>query len=263
MAVTIVTGAASGIGRGLATAFAQRGHHVVVADLDLDAAIEAADAMPGSASAARVDVTDADDVEALVASTEDAHGPLDVIVNNAGISAVGWSHELPLDRWQAVFDVNLRGVVHGVAAAYPRFAARRSGRIVNMASLSAFSGVPTAAAYAASKHAVLGLTRSLRIEARLHGVHVHAVCPGFVDTPLLHDEVQREGLSFAAIARAMRMPVTTVDRVVADTMKGIARDRGVIITPATASVTRWVSTLAPDPLSDAILTRTVRQLPGA
>jgi F420-dependent methylenetetrahydromethanopterin dehydrogenase len=66
-----------------------------------------------------------------------------------------------------------------------------------------------------------------------------------VDTPLLHDEVQREGLSFAAIARAMRMPVTTVDRVVADTMKGIARDRGVIITPATASVTRWVSTLAP------------------
>lgn len=261
MPPTIVTGAASGLGRGLAAAFVARGHHVVVADLDGDAAEIAARAMtgPGSASAAEVDVRDADAVQALVDTTEDAHGPLDTLVNNAGIGVVGWSHELPREQWEAVVDVNLRGVLNGVLAVYPRFVARGAGRIVNMASLSAFTPVPAAAAYASSKHAVLGLTTSLRAEATTHGVRVHAVCPGFVETPLLHEEVEGSGgLSFASIARALRLPTTTVERVVADTMRGLDRDVGVIVTPATARITRRLTTSLPDRLGEAV----TRQLVG-
>ena len=261
MPTTIVTGAASGLGRGLAAAFVARGHHVVVADLDHDAATAAAATMtgPGSASAARVDVRDADAVQALVDVTEDAHGPLDTLVNNAGIGAVGWSHQLPRSQWEAVYEVNLRGVVNGVLAVYPRFVERGAGRIVNMASLSAFTPVPAAAAYASSKHAVLGLTTSLRAEATAHGVRVHAVCPGFVDTPLLHEEVPgSDGLSFAALARALRLPVTTADRVVADTMRGLDRDLGIIVTPATARVTRRLTGALPDRLGEVV----TRQLVG-
>lgn len=256
MATTIVTGAASGIGRALATAFVARGEHVVLADLDGEAAAAAAGALrgAGSASAAEVDVTDAAAVQRLVDQAEDEHGPLATLVNNAGISAVGWSHELPLERWLAVYDVNLRGVVHGVVAVYPRFVERQSGRIVNMASLSAFTPVPAAAAYASAKHGVLGLTKSLRAEARLHGVRVHAVCPGFVDTPLLHAEVEGSGgLSFAKIAKALQMPVTTTEKIVADTMRGLDRDVGLIVTPATARVTRWISATTPDRVADAIM----------
>ena len=255
MPTTIVTGAASGLGRGLAAAFVGRGHHVVLADIDLASATAAATGMPGpgTASAAQVDVRDAEAVQALVDATEDAHGPLDTMVNNAGIGVVGWSHQLPAEQWRAVYDVNLHGVLHGVLAVYPRFVARGAGRIVNMASLSAFTPVPAAVAYASSKHAVLGLTTSLRAEAAAHGIQVHAVCPGFVETPLLHDEAEGSGgLSFASVARALRLPVTTTDRVVADVMRGIDRDVGVIVTPATAKATRLLTELAPAVLSERI-----------
>lgn len=260
---TIVTGAASGIGRGLAAAFVGRGHHVVVADIDLATATSAAAGMPGpgTASAAQVDVRDADAVQALVDATEDAHGPLDTMVNNAGIGVVGWSHELPAEQWRAVYDVNLHGVLHGVLAVYPRFMQRRAGRIVNMASLSAFTPVPAAAAYASSKHAVLGLTTSLRAEAAAHGVRVHAVCPGFVETPLLHDEAPgSDGLSFASVARALRLPATTTDRVVADVMRGLDRNTGVIVTPATARATRALTAIAPDAIGERITRRLADRL---
>ena len=233
----------------------------MLADLDLAAATAAAGDMPGpgTASAAQVDVRDADAVQALVDATEDAHGPLDTMVNNAGIGAVGWSHELPLSQWQAVYDVNLRGVLHGTLAVYPRFVERGAGRIVNISSLSAFTPVPAAAAYASSKHAVLGLTTSLRAEAAAHGVRVHVVCPGFIETPLLHEEVPgSRGLSFAAIAQALRLPTTTTDRVVADTMRGLDRDVGVIVTPRTAQVTRRLTTMLPDRLGELV----TRQLAG-
>lgn len=263
MPTTIVTGAGSGLGRALAEAFVARGHHVVLADIDLDAAVTAAAGMDGSGSTstARVDVRDADAVQQLVDATEDAHGPLDTMVNNAGVAAVGWAEDLPRAQWRSVFDVNLHGVLHGVLAVYPRFVERGAGRIVNIASLSAFTPVPAAAAYAASKHGVLGLTTSLRAEARAHGVRIHAVCPGFTETPLLHDEVPgSEGLSFAAVARALRLPTTTTDRVVADTMRGLDRDVGVIVTPTTARATRWLTAWAPDRVGDAITARLADRL---
>lgn len=242
---TLVTGGAGAIGRGIAAAFADRGEHVVVADLDL-AAAEAVAADLAHASAVALDVRDIAAWREVVDAVEGDHGPITTLVNNAGVPAVGPSHELPYDTWRLVHDVNVMGVVNGVATVYPRLVERGAGRIVNVASLSAFTPVPMAVAYAASKHAVLGLSRSLRAEARQHGVQVHVLCPGFVDTPLLHDdEAGGQGLSFATIAQELKMPVTTVERVVTDLMKGLDRERGVIVTPATAKATRWLAGVLP------------------
>jgi len=187
--VAIVTGAASGIGRALAGALVTRGDTVVVVDIDGAGAERAAGELarrgPGTATPAVVDVRDAGTVQALVDQVRDRHGRLDVMVNNAGIGVGGEASELTLAHWERVIDVNLRGVVHGVHAAYPVMIAQRSGHIVNTASLAGLVPSPWLTPYAMTKHAVVGLSLSLRAEAAAHGVRVTAVCPGVVDTPML------------------------------------------------------------------------------
>ncbi len=261
MPTTMVTGAASGIGRAIATAFAGRDHHVVVTDVDGAAATAVAEHLRvtgHAASAYRLDVTDAHAFVTVVDAVEQEQGTLDVLVNNAGVPIGGPSHELPLARWRQVVDVNLMGVIHGVTAVYPRMVARGAGMIVNTASLSAFTAVPTSVAYAASKHAVLGLSRSLRGEGAVHGVRVHVLCPGFVDTPLLHHE-ESGGHSFARVSRTLRHPVVTPEQVATALLRGLDRDRGVIITPRSAALTRWAEVLAPQRVTDVVYRRLARR----
>jgi len=167
--IAIVTGAASGIGQALAGALVARGDTVVVADVDKDGAERIAGDLsergPGAATAAVVDVRDADAVQALVDQTRDRHGRLDLMVNNAGIAVGGDCRELLLAHWDRVIDVNLRGVVHGVQAAYPVMVEQGSGHIVNTASLAGLLPSPGATPYAMAKHGVVGLSLSLRAEA--------------------------------------------------------------------------------------------------
>jgi NAD(P)-dependent dehydrogenase (short-subunit alcohol dehydrogenase family) len=138
--IAIVTGAASGIGQALAGALVSRGDTVVLADIDGEGAERAASELarrgPGTGSPAVLDVRDAAAVQALVDETRDKHGRLDLMVNNAGIGVGGDAGELLLAHWDRVIDVNLRGVVHGVHAAYPLMIRQRSGQIVNTASLA-------------------------------------------------------------------------------------------------------------------------------
>ena len=138
--IAIITGAASGIGPALARALVLRGDTVVVADIDGDGAERVADGLarlgPGAAMSAALDVRDAAAVAALVRSTHDSHGRLDVMVNNAGIAFGGEAHELLLAHRDRANDVNLRGVVDGVQAVYPIMVRQRSGHIVNTASLA-------------------------------------------------------------------------------------------------------------------------------
>ena len=187
--IAIITGAASGIGRALARALVLRGDTVVVADIDGDGAERVAGGLarqgPGAVTSAALDVRDAAAVAALVRSTYDSHGRLDLMVNNAGIAIGGEACELLLAHWDRAIDVNLRGVVHGVQAVYPLMVRQRSGHIVNTASLAGLLPAPGATAYAMTKHAVVGLSLSLRGEAAAYGVRVTAVCPGVVETPIL------------------------------------------------------------------------------
>jgi NAD(P)-dependent dehydrogenase (short-subunit alcohol dehydrogenase family) len=187
--IAIITGAASGIGQALASALVARGDTVVVADIDGDGAERAAGELarggPGAARPTVVDVRDAGAVQALVDQTRGQYGRLDVMVNNAGVAVGGEASELLLAHWDRVIDVNLRGVVHGVQAAYPVMIGQRSGHIVNTASLAGLLPSPGLTPYAMTKHAVVGLSLSLRAEAAGYGVRVTAVCPGVVDTPIL------------------------------------------------------------------------------
>lgn len=185
----IVTGAGSGLGRSAALQFGAVGARVVVADVNVDAGeavvAEIVDA-GGSAMFVATDVTDPSACEALVAACSDAFGALDFAVNNAGTTGTpGSVVDYPLDAWRATMAVNLDGVFYAMRAELPAMVEAGRGAIVNVASgagLVGFAGLP---AYVASKHGVVGLTKSAALECAARGVRINCVCPGSVRTPML------------------------------------------------------------------------------
>jgi NAD(P)-dependent dehydrogenase (short-subunit alcohol dehydrogenase family) len=236
--IAIVTGGGSGIGEGLSRALAARGDTVVVADIDGAAAERVAGEIGGRAVAAKVDVRDATAVQALVDDTVSSHGRLDLIFNNAGIGVGGDVLELSVAHWDRIIDINLRGVVHGVQAAYPVMARQRSGHIINTASIAGLIAPPYLTPYVATKHAVVGMSLALRGEAKTHGVNVTVVCPGWTDTPIL-DSTGPEDLPKPASAgdtgvreSAERMGrLYTTEELAADVMRGIDRNKAMVVTP--------------------------------
>jgi len=183
--VALVTGGGSGIGKALCQALARGGAIVVVSDVDeatcAMVAQEIRDA-GGRAESVVLDVVDGDRFSEVVQAIEEEHGALDLLFNNAGIGVGGEAHNFKTEDWDRLVDVNIRGVLHGVVAAYPRMVARRAGAIVNIASLAGLVPTPGMAGYGMSKHAVVGLTTSMRAEANAYGVGMSVVCPGFIES---------------------------------------------------------------------------------
>ncbi len=248
-ASAIVTGGASGIGQSIVRALAARGARVVVADIDSGGAEAEASALRAKgyeAIAEAVDVTDAVAVESMVAGVERRRGQIDFLFNNAGIIYIGDLLDMDDDAWKRTLDVNLWGVVNGVRAAYPRMAKQGSGCIVNTASVAGLSPAPGFTIYAASKHAVVGLSQSLRAEARKYGVQVNVLCPGFIRTPMVTNAnfAAMNGASAAADVQK-RIYFAEPDQVAADLMRGIERDTAVIVTPAIARLAISILRYAP------------------
>jgi NAD(P)-dependent dehydrogenase (short-subunit alcohol dehydrogenase family) len=183
--VAVVTGAAQGIGRRIAEILAEAGHRLALVDRQ---------PIDGFPDAVRFegDVSLEDDVAALAASVDEAYGQVDVLVNNAGIACIGPAEHTPADLWRQVLDVNLTGPFLLCQAFGRPMLARGSGSIVNIASVAGLLGVADRAAYNASKHGLIGLTRTLAVEWGGRGVRVNAVCPGWVKTPM-DDDAQGEG----------------------------------------------------------------------
>ncbi len=183
--VALVTGAAQGIGRDTAIALAQAGFAVALNDLGpSDETLAAIEAAGGRGHSYVADVANADAVAAMVAAVETDLGPVEVLVNNAGISMVRPAERTTLDEWERVLRINLTGPFVLCQAVGDGMLARRSGSIINIASVAGLLGVADRAAYNASKHGLIGLTRTLAAEWGGRGVRVNAVCPGWVKTPM-------------------------------------------------------------------------------
>lgn len=261
----IVTGGGSGIGAALVRALVADGAHVVVADIDVDAAQAVVDALPGAstgsvtgARAARLNVTDAAAVAALVEEVIGEHGGLDLMFANAGITWGGDTELLTLEQWNAIIDVNIRGVVHCVHAAYPHMIARGSGSLVLTSSMGGLIPAGLLTSYAMTKHAVVGLGMSLRAEAAGHGVGVTVVCPAAVDTPIL-DKGELggfDGRRYYLDGQGVRRPLDP-DALARSVLDGVSRNRALVIEPARSRATWRLQRLAPG-LMDRMLTRYVR-----
>jgi NAD(P)-dependent dehydrogenase (short-subunit alcohol dehydrogenase family) len=183
--VAIVTGGGSGIGRATAERLADEGATVVVADVDADQGAAVADAIEsagGTATFVATDVTSASDVEALVATTVETYGCLDVAVNNAGVlSPMARLDEVDDADWERILSVNLDGVRHCMRHELPAMA-DDGGAIVNVASVAGLVGMPTLSSYSATKHGIVGLTRSAALEYAAEDVRINAVAPGPTET---------------------------------------------------------------------------------
>ncbi|MFE5740147.1 SDR family oxidoreductase [Streptomyces celluloflavus] len=183
--VVLITGASSGIGEATARRLASAGHHVVLGARRtgrLSALTQDIEARGGSAFAHVLDVTDPAGVRSFVAAAHSRYGRVDVLVNNAGIMPLSRLDALRIDEWNRMIDVNLRGVLHGIAAVLPLMQAQRSGHIVNISSVSGLRVDPTAAVYSATKHAVRALSEGLRQESR--EVRVTVISPGLTRSEL-------------------------------------------------------------------------------
>jgi short-subunit dehydrogenase len=179
------------------------------------------------------------------------HGRIDYLFNNAGIGIGGEAHELVTAHYDRIIDINIRGVVHGVAAAYPIMVKQRSGHIVNTASMAGLLPVPLVVPYVMTKHAVVGLSLALRVEAAGYGVQVSALCPSAVETPILDAEMPSDLPKTSWRANGRRFLTSLgdepypVDRLAEDAIRGVECNRALIIAPRSARTAALLYRLAP------------------
>ena len=182
--VAIITGAASGLGQGMASLFAEEGARVVVADIQDDAGKELAEALGGAYL--RCDVTDPHSVERMIEGAVDHYGRIDILVNNAGIDGEQASTaDSTVENWRRVMSINMDGVYYGMKYVLPVMVSQKGGVILNTASTVGLNAMGALPAYSASKAGVIHLSKSVAIEYAIHNIRVNAICPSVVETPLL------------------------------------------------------------------------------
>ncbi len=237
--MAVVTGAARGIGRAIAARLLEAGAKVAVADLDAEAA--AATAAELGARGYAVDVRHVEQVDELARAVEADLGPIDVWVNNAGVMVLGAFLDVDPSSDRLQLEVNVLGTVHGMRVALPSMIRRGTGHIVNIASTAGRVGVPHAALYCASKHAVVGLTESVRAEHHGSGVAFTMVLPGLVDTDLL-DGVP--GLPWP--------PTASPDDVAVAVLRAIRRGQVEVYVPRGAKLAKVLPAVLPRGFNEAV-----------
>lgn len=241
----VVTGGGSGIGAALCRALDQAGAHVVCTDVDASAADQVVATLSPRARAERLDVTDAAAVQRVVDDVVARAGRVDLMFNNAGIVWGGDTELLTLDQWNAIIDINIRGVVHGVAAAYPQMLRQGHGHIVNTASMAGLTAAGQVTSYVATKHAVVGLSMALRSEAVPRGVGVLVVCPAAVETPILDKGAVGGFVGRDYFLQAQGGTPYDADRLARDTLRAIEKNKAVLVKPTVAHAQWLLARLAP------------------
>lgn len=190
--VTIITGAASGIGLAIAKVFLENGAKVVLDDLNEDKLIQETDALKSQGydcMPIKVNVTDEQAVKAMIDQTVEQYGRLDILFNNAGLQHVESIESFPIEKFRQMIDIMLTGSFIGTKYALPIMKQQQSGRILNMASINGVIGFAGKAAYNSAKHGIIGLTKVTALETATEGITVNAICPGYIDTPLVRNQM--------------------------------------------------------------------------
>jgi NAD(P)-dependent dehydrogenase (short-subunit alcohol dehydrogenase family) len=249
--IAFVTGGASGIGAALATNLVDKGAEVWIADRQIDSAAELAEhlnSVGGKAHPIELDVRSYPSLERAVAEAVQQSGRIDYLFNNAGIGVGGEIDSYTLDDWNDVFDVNLRGVVHGIQAIYPIMIRQHSGHIVNTASMAGLVTTVSQASYTASKHAIVALSKTLRLEAERHGVQVSVLCPGVIRTPILTGGKygRNEGVSDEDLLRLAELgrPMAP-ERFAERALRAVLRGDAIIVVPAWWKAFWYLERLSP------------------
>ncbi len=220
--VAIVTGGASGIGKEICSQLIKKG--AIVYSVDINETFKISDQhYPHQFS-----VTDTDRMIALVETIINKHKQIDLLFNNAGIGHAGETTEITKEEWDHSIDVNLKGIIHGINAVYPIMKRQGFGQIINTSSIAGLIPVPLLAPYTATKHAIVGLSGALRMEAKASGIKVNVLCPGVTDTGLL-DSSDRVNIR-RFFSNWTKVPYTT-EEVVTDALTQIKKDIGVIVVP--------------------------------
>ena len=248
--VALVTGGASGIGAALAAELGGHGIEVWIADRQIGEAETLARRLTKAgrkAHAVELDVRSFESFRAAVSAVVQQSGRIDYLFNNAGIGVGGEIDSYELADWTDVFDVNLCGVVHGIQAAYPFMIEQRCGHIINTASMAGLITTAGQASYSASKHAVVALSKTLRVEARRHGVHVSVLCPGVIRTPILtggrygRNDLRDEDLLKMGEALRPMAPEAFAKRA----YRAVRADRAIIVLPAWWKALWYLERLSP------------------
>jgi len=259
--VVVVTGGASGLGRGLALALARSGAKVLVGDIDVAAAERLCAGLSREgrmADAVHVDVTDAASVDRLVAAAVARHGRIDLMINNAGIAAGGEFEHVPAETMRRVIDIDLLGAAYGTLSAYRQMVRQGGGHIVNVASMLGLFPNPLSAAYVAAKHGLAGLTRSVMAEGAAHGIHFTTICPGYIATNLFEAGSFAGSMQKHQVVERIPFRLIDVDTAVARMLAAIAARKPLAVFPFYARVLWWLERLSPR-LMDALLRDMLRR----
>jgi NAD(P)-dependent dehydrogenase (short-subunit alcohol dehydrogenase family) len=249
----LVTGAGSGIGRETALLAARRGADLVICDVD-DAGLaeveSSARTLGRSVIARHVDVADRDQMRDFAEAVHGETGPVDLLVNNAGVGLAAGFLDTELEDWDWIVPINLMGVVHGCHFFVPRMVERGTGgHVVNLSSMAGFHATPALVAYTATKFAVLGLSEALREELRPHGIGVTAICPGIINTPITRNSRARGAVAdpkvrervIAVYQRRNYGP----ERVARNILKAVERNRAVAPVAAEAWIAYVIKRISP------------------
>jgi NAD(P)-dependent dehydrogenase (short-subunit alcohol dehydrogenase family) len=237
-----VTGGGRGIGRAIALRLAGAGARVAIGDVDLPAAEGVAQEIGTDAFAFSLDVTDRAQFDAFLAAAEERHGPLRVVVNNAGVDWVGPFHEEPDEVTRREIAINLYGTTVGSKLALARMLPRRDGHLVNVASGVGRVPLPGSATYAATKHGVVGLTESLRLEYRLSGVRFSVIQPAQVETGMIDGQ-----------ARPRALPIVSPDDVAQAVLDALLNRRFEVWVPRSQATTAKLAAILPRRAREVIM----------